>query len=186
MSFLRPAAARALRRWAEPAAAAALAGYAGWWGAAAAIRGDVLGWLALGVAALGLGWLRVAIIGALAARPVTGTGLVEIREGEIGYLGPLRGGYLELDALSRIEIYRVSEGAEPVWRLVAADGRALAIPAAAEGAGALPEALTALPGFSDLAAVGALTRGPVGRQVIWQRAGAARISPGAPPPAGEG
>jgi hypothetical protein len=31
--------------------------------------------------------------------------------------------------------------------------------------------LTALPGFSDLAAVGMLQRGRVGRHVIWERPG---------------
>ncbi len=47
----------------------------------------------------------------------------------------------------------------------------LTIPADAEGADALPGALAALPGFSDLAAVRTLTTIASGRRVIWQRRG---------------
>ncbi len=107
MSFVRPEAAGAIRRWAEPVAAAALVALAGGFG----IRwGGALGWIALVAAALALFWLRAAVLGALAARPVTGAGLVVLREGEIGYMGPNRGGFLELDGLVRVEIYLVAPG----------------------------------------------------------------------------
>jgi len=170
MSFLRPAVASLIRRWAEPAAAALIAALALRWGIALAAAGVLFGWFVLGVAALALFWLRAAVIGALAAGPATGAGVVQIREGEIGYLGPWRGGFLELDALSRVEIYVVADGQDPVWRLVAADGTALGIPSTAEGAAHLPEALSALPGFSDMTAVAVLQRRRAGRHVVWQRA----------------
>jgi len=169
MSFLRPEAVGLLHRWGETAAAAAVVLVAGWYGLSWTGQGVVFGWFALGGAALALFWLRAALLGVLAERPVTGPGLVVLREGEIGYMGQYRGGFLEIDTLVRIEIYRVEGGTGPVWRLVAEDGQGLAIPAAAEGAEHLPEALSALPGFSDLAAVGLLKREAPGRHLLWER-----------------
>jgi hypothetical protein len=175
VSFVRPEAAGAIRRWAEPAAAGALAALTGGFGIRWAGEGGALGWIALAAAALALFWLRAAVLGALAARPVTGAGLVVLREGEVGYMGPQLGGFLELDGLVRVEIYIIAPGRDPVWRLVGPEGAALTIPATAEGADHLPEALTALPGFSDMAAVGALQRDRPGRHVIWQRPGLPRL-----------
>lgn len=169
MSFLRPEATGALRRWAETAAASALAGVLLWVGIAWARQGAPAGWVALGGAAFALFWLRAALLGALARWGADGPGMVVIREGEVGYLGPWRGGFLDLDRLVRVDICRTGPGRDPVWRLVDADGAALAIPAAAEGADHLPRALAALPGFSDLAAIEVLRRQEPGRHVVWQR-----------------
>jgi hypothetical protein len=171
MSFIRPEAAGAIRRWVEPAAAGGLVGLTGWLGIHWAGQGGALGWIVLAAAALALFWLRAAVLGALAVRPVTGAGLVVLREGEVGYMGPHSGGFLELDDLVRVDIYLVAPGQDPVWRLVGRQGAALVIPATAEGAAHLPEALTALPGFSDLTAVSALQRDRPGRHVIWERPG---------------
>ncbi len=176
MSFVRPEAAGAIRRWTEPAAAAGLVLLTGWFGIRWTGQGSALGWIALAAAALALFWLRAALLGALAARPVTGAGLVVLREGEVGYMGPQRGGVLELDGLVRVEIYLVAPGYDPVWRLVGPEGASLTIPATAEGAGHLPEALTVLPGFSDMTAVGVLQRDRPGRQVIWERPGLPRLN----------
>lgn len=161
----------AIRRWSEPAAAAGVVVAAGWFGLRWTGQGGALGWIVLAVAALALFWLRAAVLGALAVRPVTGAGLVVLREGEVGYMGPHGGGFLELDDLFRVEIYITAPGQDPVWRLIGAEGAALAIPATAEGAAHLPEALTALPGFSDLTAVGVLHRGDPGRHAVWERSG---------------
>jgi hypothetical protein len=180
VSFVRPEAAGAIRRWAEPAAAAGLALLTGGFGLRWTGQGGTLGWIALAAAALALFWLRAAVLGALAARPVTGAGLVVLREGEIGYMGPNLGGFVDLDTLSRVEIYRVTPGHDPVWRLVGPEGAALTIPATAEGAGHLPEALSALPGFSDLAAVGILQGHRQGRHVVWERAAPRRLNRAAP------
>lgn len=175
MSHFRPEARAAIRRWIEPAAALGLLALALWSSLPGLLGGSVFAWFGLGVAVLALFWLRAAALGALAARPVTGAGVVVIREREIGYMGPHRGGFLELDDIVRVEIYRVTEDADPVWRLLAGTGASLAIPASAEGASHLPEALAALPGFSDLAAVGVLQRHRRGRHVIWERAAGARM-----------
>jgi len=176
MSFLRPEAVAVLRRWAEPAAAATLAVLAGWTGLTGAWQGSAFGWLALAAAALALFWLRAATIGALAMRPVTGAGMLILREGEVGYLGPERGGFLELDDVILIELYGSGGGRPPVWRLVGREGLALIVPANAEGADQLPEALTVLPGYSDLTAVGLLQRNLPGRHLVWERLPAPRLT----------
>jgi hypothetical protein len=176
VSFVRPEAADAIRRWTEPVAAAVLVALTGGFGIRWTGQGSALGWIALAAAALALFWLRAAVLGALAARPVTGAGLVVLREGEIGYMGPNSGGFVDLDTLSRVEIYRIAPGHDPIWRLVGPEGASLTIPATAEGADHLPEALTALPGFSDMAAVGALQRDRQGRHVIWERPGLPRLN----------
>jgi hypothetical protein len=173
VSHFRPEVRAAIRRWIEPAAALGLLVLALWSSLPGVFRGSVFAWFGLGVAVLALFWLRAAALGALAARPVSGAGMVVIREREIGYMGPHRGGFLELEDIARVEIYRVTEDQEPVWRLVGANGVSLAIPAGAEGAGHLPEALAALPGFSDLTAVGVLQRHRPGRHVVWERPAAA-------------
>ncbi|HUS55086.1 MAG TPA: hypothetical protein VMY41_13935 [Thermohalobaculum sp.] len=176
MSLIRPEAAATIRRWGEPAAAGGLVLLTGWRGITWVGQGGSLGWIVLAAAALALFWLRAAVLGALAVRPVTGAGLVVLREGEIGYMGPHGGGFLELDDLVRVDIYITAPGQDPVWRLIGRQGAALVIPATAEGAANLPEALTALPGFSDLAAVGVLQRERQGRHVIWERIGQ-RVDP---------
>jgi len=175
VSFVRPEAAGAIRRWAEPLAAAGLVLLTGGFGIRWTGQGGALGWIALAAAAMALFWLRAALLGALAARPVTGAGLVVLREGEIGYMGPQRGGFVDLDTLFRVEIYRITPGQDPVWRLVGPEGAELTIPATAEGAGHLPEALCALPGFSDLVAVGILQGNRQGRHVVWERTGLPRL-----------
>jgi hypothetical protein len=169
VSFLRPEAVTALRRWGEALAAGGIALVTGWWGVAGTAGGSAFGWLFLAAAAVALFWLRAAVLGALARRPITGAGAAIFREREIGYMGPYQGGFLEIDDISRVEIYHVQGGSDPVWRLVGAYGEALSIPANAEGAAHLPEALSALPGFSDLAAVGVLNRPRPGRHVVWDR-----------------
>ena len=169
MSFLRPEAVATLRRWGESAAAGGSALLFAWWGVPDVLAGDIFGWFFLAIAVGSLIWLRAAAVRALAARPATGAGAAVIREGEIGYMGPWQGGFLDVDDIVRVEIYHVQGGSDPVWRLVGRYGQALSIPANAEGAGRLPEALTALPGFSDLSAVAAMQRGQPGRHVVWQR-----------------
>ncbi len=98
-----------------------------------------------------------------------GPGVVVVKEGRIGYLGPETGGVVDLDALERVEAAR--RGGELVWTLVARDGAPLSIPAGAEGAGALLDALAPLPGFDP----GALSEAEEGRAaVLFRRDGATR------------
>lgn len=174
MSFLRPGARSALARWAEPVVVALVLGLAAWKALAWLSRGAPLGWFAL-LAAVLLGfWLRSALAAALARRGSEGPGVVVLREGEIGYWGPHEGGFLRLADLERVEIVGPSRGA-PLWHLDAGAEGHLIVPAEAEGAGHLLEALSALPGFSDIGVAQALRTPSPGRHLVWQRRPAPRL-----------
>ena len=171
MTFLRPEALGVFRRWGEAAAALAVTAFLAWNGVRDALAGASLGWIMGAGAVLALFWLRAAVLRALAHRPAEAPGVVFVREGEIGFVGPGHGAVIGLDAIARVELFRLSALDEPMWRLVARDGSVLLIPANARGADALPGALSALPGFSDLAAVRLLASMESGRRVLWQRPG---------------
>ena len=168
MSFLRPAAASAIGRWAEPSLVGAGLLWTLWltWNWIAA--GSGFGWIAL-VLSAGLAlWFRSALAGALSLRPEEGPGVVVLREGEVGYMGPQSGGFVDLALLERVEVVAPSRG-EPLWYLDAGHHGHLIFPATAENAEHLIEALAALPGFSDLTAAQTLRAPPKGRTVVWQR-----------------
>jgi hypothetical protein len=169
---VRDAARAFLRRHAELAAALAL-------GAGALA---LLGRPALSGAPVALGLLlpALALAGWLGWDGLTrsrlmrrrGPGIVTVREGRILYMGPQEGGVVDLDALARVAI--TYDKAGPTWHLTALDGTALAIPAGAEGAAALPDALAALPGFSLAAAFRAPAAGGV---TLYRRDRAAEPAP---------
>lgn len=174
MSFLRREAADALLRWAEPALVGGALGLAAWFAGVWLLAGSPFGWLALLVAALLGLWLRAALAGALAQPADDGPGIVVLREGEVGYMSPEGGGFLDLAALERVEIARPSRG-PALWFLDAGRSGRLIFPANAEGAEHVVEALSALPGFSDLAAAQALNDATTGRRLLWERAPSARL-----------
>lgn len=174
MSFLRPGAAAALRRWGEPAGVALALALTLWQAAVWLDEGAPFGWFALVAAALLALWLRAALAGSIGRRDRAGPGVVVLREGEIGYMGPESGGFLELREIERVEIVNPARG-DLLWYLDAGPSGRLIFPASAKGADAVVEALAPLPGFSDLAAAQTLRAPPLGRSVVWQRQSHPRI-----------
>jgi len=164
------------------------------------------GLVALGVIVLGLwfmvlgGYLLVplgalmvlagASLGVLAVRrvrfagQVDAPGVVQVDEGQIGYLGPSVGGFVSLADL--VEVRIIGMRGRRLWRLKQADGQAVLIPVDAAGAGALFDAFSALPGLSsaDLLAAVAPVSGAGSRavmaggenRVVWRRAGRAVVA----------
>lgn len=175
MSFVRPAAAAHIRRWVEPVLVGAALGLVLWQGIAWVARGAGFGWIALVVAALLAFWLRSALAGALARQDEAGPGVVVLREGEVGYMGPEWGGFLDMNDIERVEIVQPSRGG-PLWYLDGGRAGRLIFPASAEGADRLLDSLTALPGFSDLTAAQALHAHPAGRRVVWERTPRPRLA----------
>lgn len=186
MSFIRPELKAAILRWREVIAGSTLALVA-----LLLLTGRAEGdWMRLALAALlVLAGVALVLIGLPRGRfrgAEAGPGIVAVREGRIGYMGPLTGGTISLEEISAIE----ADGPPPVLYLHRGfheqDGAGrqeppLVIPLGAEGAEALFDALMALPGCDG--AMLARASGARARMLIWKRAGA-------PPPlrvvAGEG
>lgn len=155
MSFLRPEAQAVLLRWREPLAAA---------GAAAAGLWLILlgGWLmtALGgmVAIAAAGWGVVALRRMRFAGPASAPGVVEVDEGQVGYLAPDAGGFVALDDTEELRLLTLH--GQRLWRLAQADGQVLLIPLGAQGADRLFDAFATLPGIEMKALVRALDPPP--------------------------
>lgn len=173
MTFLRPEAVATVRRAAEPVAYAAIAGLCLWKAVSLAGAGAWLGLSLLVPGALAafaaLGTAERALVARRSAQ--AGPGVVTVQEGQISYLGPYGGATVAIDGLARVEV--VSERAGPFatlarWELTDEEGQRLSIPASAANAGALLDALGALPGFNNMAVVLAM-RERRGRRLVWQR-----------------
>lgn len=175
MSFIRPEAKAALWRFGEPALYAALAVLGIWKGADLLWRGSYSGIVALvlgGVAALALaGAILRAWVDWRTRR--SGPGTVSVREGQIAYFGPVDGAILAMDALVAVDI--VVRPTRPVrrdWVLKDELGQMATIPASAEGATALLDRLSSLPGFENRTLVRAMAAdaGPEDRRFpVWRR-----------------
>jgi len=174
VSFIRPEILRAIRHYAEPVLYAAIAGFFFWKAIGAAGRGAWLGLVLLVPGALAafaaIGTAERALIARRSAR--AGPGIVRVHERRITYLGPHGGASIAIDMLVRIDLVIdrssiFARGAR--WELVDEEGNLLSIPAGAENAEALPDALGALPGFNNMAVLLALRGESEGRHPVWQR-----------------
>ncbi len=175
MSFIRPEAAAALRRYGEPALYAAIALWGIWQGWSLLARGAWLGAVPLGIGVLAaLGLAGAAERALLAWRNRSGgPGVVSIREGSIAYFGPHGGAVMALDALTSVEIVTTDAGpvAEDVfWHLTDEMGQQASIPGGAKGAEALLDRLGTLPGFDHMAVVSAMGSAENRRFAVWSRA----------------
>ncbi len=123
---------------------------------------------------LGVAWAISALRRLRFSQGVGAPGVVEIDEGQVGYLGPGLGGYVALPDLVELRLIRVYS--KRVWRLKQSDGQALLIPVEASGAERLFDAFAVLPGLDSQALVAALEAPLTEDRVIWRRdRGAARL-----------
>lgn len=170
MSFLRPGAAAFLARWREVGVALAV-GLVGLW--LVRLGGYLLTPLGALVLILALGWGLLALRRVRFQRPVSAPGVVEVDEGQVGYLGPTFGGYVSLRELTEISMIRLY--GEKHWRLKQADGQVLLVPVAAAGAGALFDAFAALPGI-DTAALSAAPDAVSDTMTVWRHPARAALT----------
>ena len=177
------------------------------WALGIAAAGAWLAWLGgyllvpLGLAVICLG----AALGVMAwrrmrfAQDTLAPGLVEVDEGQIGYLGPTIGGYVSLPELAELRL--ITMRGRRLWRLKQTDGQTILIPIDAAGADQLFDVFASLPGMDTGALVAALGQtmagqtmagrtaaGPSGQtlpvlaaqgpemQMIWRRRGAAEVA----------
>ncbi len=99
-------------------------------------------------------------------------GLVEIDEGRIAYLGPRDGGFVDIRALTRVEMVtrpHLLSDTGHAWVLSAEDGTRLTVPVGAAGAERIPDALSPLPGIDLAAGAASLGNRRPGRVLLWSR-----------------
>lgn len=165
MNFIRPDASAALGRYREALIGAGITLLGFWWAWGSL---GLLKWMGLAVAALGGLVLWSGLRHARIRAAHGGVGVVQIDERQVTYLAPVGGGFASLDDVIRIEVSKDMAGL-PVWRFHQV-GECLSIPARAEGAEAIFDALTALSGANVDAAIRAVNSGPDDTVVIWRRA----------------
>jgi hypothetical protein len=99
--------------------------------------------------------------------------VVEVDERQITYFGPSDGGVISIDALSRIEVRTTEWGPfadDLFWVFEDVDGAILQIPASAEGADALFDAISALPGVAYDVLLTAMKSTDDANFVVWDNA----------------
>ena len=119
------------------------------------------------VLGLAVAWAISALRRLRFAQGVAAPGVVEIDEGQVGYLGPGLGGYVALPDLVEVRLIRLH--GKRVWRLKQEDGQALLIPVEAAGAERLFDAFSVLPGLDSQALLAALDNAVTEDRVVWRR-----------------
>lgn len=182
MEIIRPEAAAMLLRYREVIWAAMVVALGFWliW-----LGGYLLTPIGLAVVAVGAGLVLTALRRVRFRQAVEAPGVVELDEGQIGYLGPETGGFVSLPEL--IELRLLVLRGRRLWRLKQADGQALLIPVDAAGADRLFDAFASLPGMDTAALVAALEPGEnrgetalslaAETRVIWRRPGKGAVAP---------
>ncbi len=152
MSMIRPELLQAVDRGREVILGGMLAAAGAW---IATRGGYLLPPVGLGLAALGLVWAVTAWRRMRFAQDVAAPGIVEIDEGQIGYLGPDAGGYVAIPDLTELRL--IGMRGRRLWQLRQSDGQALLIPVDATGADRLFDAFASLPGMDTAVLVAALS-----------------------------
>ena len=142
MNLVRPEVTAAIWRGREAIAALCVVALGLWfvW-----LGGYLLVPSGLGVAGIGAAWGLHALRRLRFAQKVAAPGMVEVDEGQVGYLGPDVGGFIGLPDL--VELRFLTIGGRRMWRLKQADGQALLVPVDAQGAERLFDAFASLPGM---------------------------------------
>ena len=155
VGMIRPEVITLLQRASEVISAACLLTFGLWlmWQG-----GYLLVPVGLAVSAIAVAWGAMAFRRMRFAQAVNSPGLVEVDEGQIGYLGPQIGGYVNLPDL--IELRLITMRGRRMWRLKQQDGQAILVPVDAKGAENLFDAFASLPGMDASALVEALQAKP--------------------------
>lgn len=164
MSFVRPEAQAALRRWRDALIAAGVALLGLYW----LLTGfGILKWVGAVVLLIGLFFVVAGIQRARFATGRDGPGAVRVDEGQVAYFGPYTGGIVALSEMTRLELDPTKQPA--CWRLSQPGKDDLLIPLTSDGAEALFDIFATLPGLQTekmLAQMRQSTDHPV---VIWEK-----------------
>jgi hypothetical protein len=181
MSLMRPEIAAGLLRRSEVIAATSLGALGLWliW-----LGGYILIPIGILFIAGAIVWAQMALRRLRFAQDVHAPGVVEVDEGQIGYLGPTFGGYVAIPDLTELRLVTIY--GRRMWRLKQADGQTVLVPIDASGSERLFDTFASLPGMDmaklmkaiEPAATGGFTGLPVGAteavpnsdiQLIWHR-----------------
>lgn len=171
MSLFRPEAKAALWRWREVLTGGGLALIGLYWGLTTFGVLKWIGWVlvAVGAALIFAGLQRVRFRGASG-----GAGIVQVVEGQISYFGPLTGGVVALTELAGLALNPREKPA--AWVLSQHGQPDVLIPVDAEGADALFDVFSALPGMKTERMLSALRSEGADPIVIWRRAASAPLN----------
>lgn len=162
--FFRPEARALLWRWHELLVALGMICLGLWWGLGSFGALQWLGFILL------LSGAVLAVAGYQRGRfrhGSGGAGVVQVDERRLSYFGPLTGGVIDMEDVTRIEFDPSGKPAH--WVLTAPGAQVLAIPVDAEGADMLFDLFAALPGIRTEAMLDVLSRTPDARVIIWRR-----------------
>ena len=163
--FLRPEAKAQLWRFRDALMGSGVALLGLYWGLT---RFGILSWIGWLMLAGGIVWAVAGLQRARFRQGEDGPGVVQIRERRFAYFGPLDGGVMDVDDLSKLEIDPSSHPA-PSWVLTGVGGQRLAIPINAAGAEELFDVFAALPNIQTNVVLDVLSRTPDARVTVWQR-----------------
>lgn len=163
MGFIRPEARALVMQWREALIGLVVLMLGAWW----ASGFGVLKWLGYVTCAIGVALIVSGIQRARFRAGQGGPGVVQIDEGQVTYFGPLNGGAVAVQSLSRLVLDGSSDPA--VWALYQAGQPPLHIPVNAEGADLLFDAFATLPGLKTGAMITKLQARPDHPVVIWQK-----------------
>ncbi|QDY69689.1 hypothetical protein [Qingshengfaniella alkalisoli] len=129
--------------------------------------GGILFWLGVAICFVGTALIVTGIQRQRFRRPGDGPGVVQVTEGRIAYFGPLEGGIVDTDGLSRLTL---DPNSHPLhWVLDHDGGTPLHIPVTAKGADQLFDAFAKLPGLNVQAMLHRLERPGRNPTIVWQR-----------------
>ncbi len=164
MSFVRPEAKAEILRLREILIGVICIALGAYWALGV---GQLLGYVGILLVILGA---SLCVIGYQRSRfriGGQGPGVVQVVEGQIAYFGPLNGGTLATEAIERLALDPSGKPAH--WILEHSGQPALHIPVNAEGADALFDVFSALPGIKTERLLSELHRKTVIPTVIWER-----------------
>ena len=163
--YLRPEARAFLWRWRDVWIALALGAFglrSGLWSF------GILQWLGWAMVAAALAFLVSGIQRARFRKGSGGSGVVQVDERRLSYFGPVTGGVISAEEISRVVLGPAPEGGNE-WRFATLGGERLHIPVNAEGSDALFDLFATLPGLRTQAMIDALDK-PLDEVVeIWRR-----------------
>ncbi|WP_341368174.1 hypothetical protein [Yoonia sp. BS5-3] len=163
--FLRPEVRAQLWRWREVLLAAIVTTLGLWW----ALGGvGITVWLGYIIVLIGVGWAVAGFQRVRFAQNGDGPGVVQIRERRLAYFGPLDGGVIDVEDLTKLELDPASYP-EPSWILTGVGGQLIAIPINAKGSDGLFDVFAALPGIKTDTVLDVLSRTPNARVTLWSR-----------------